>query len=72
MKVKSQVPLHPAFEAGQKWRMEGVTCHIGEVGKTLVNYKLLKDNVVRAPNSLGNQAVLAKHLTAKRAVLVRG
>ena len=52
--------------------MDGVTCHIGQVGKTLVNYKLLKDNVVRAPNSLGNQAVLAKHLTAKRAVLVRG
>ena len=71
MKVKSQVPLHPAFEAGQKWRMEGVTCHIGQVGKTLVNYKLLKDNVVRAPNSLENQAVLAKHLQAKQAVLMR-
>ena len=71
MKVKSQVPLHPAFEAGQKWRMEGVTCHIGPVGKTLVTYKLLKDNVVRAPNSLGNQIVLAKHLQAKQAVLMR-
>ena len=52
--------------------MEGVTCHIGQVGKTLVNYKLLKDNVVRGPNSLGNQLVLAKHLQAKQAVLVRG
>ena len=52
--------------------MEGVTCHIGQVGKTLVNYKLLKDYTVRAPNSLGNQAMLAKHLTMKRAVLVRG
>lgn len=72
MKVKRQVPLHPAFEAGQKWRMEGVTCHIGQVGRTLVNYKLLKDNVVRGPNSLGNQAVLAKHLAAKSAVLMRG
>ena len=70
MKVKSSISK-PGFEAGQVWRMEGVTCHIGQVGKTLVNYKLLKDNVVRAPNSLGNQAVLAKHLTAKRAVLVR-
>ena len=71
MKVKRQAPPHPAFEAGQKWRMEGVTCHIGPVGKTLVTYKLLKDNVVRAPNSLGNQIVLAKHLAAKQAVLVR-
>lgn len=72
MKVKSQAPLHPAFAAGQVWRMEGVTCHIAQVGKTLVTYKLLKDNVVRAPNSLGNQIVLAKHLQAKQAVLVRG
>lgn len=72
MKVKRQAPLHPAFEAGQKWRMGGVTCYIGQVGKTLVNYKLLKDNVVRAPNSLGNQVVLAKHLAAKQAVLMRG
>ena len=72
MKAKTQAPPHPAFEAGQKWRMDGVTCHIGQVGKTLVNYKLLNDNVVRAPNSLGNQAVLAKHLRAKQAVLLRG
>ena len=72
MKVKSQVPLHPAFEAGQKWRMDGVTCHISQVGKTLVHYNLLKDNVVRGSNSLGNQAVLAKYLAAKQAVLMRG
>lgn len=71
MKVKNRIP-QPVFEAGQVWRMEGVTCHIGQVGKTLVNYKLLKDNVARAPNSLENQKVLAKHLTAKQAVLVRG
>ena len=71
MKVKTRI-APPTFEAGQKWRMEGVTCHIGQVGKTLVNYKLLRDNVVRAPNSLENQAVLAKHLAAKQAVLMRG
>ena len=71
MKVRSS-NSKPAFEAGQVWRMEGVTCHIGQVGKTLVHYKLLKDNVVRAPNSLGNQLALAKHLQAKQAVLVRG
>ena len=62
----------PNAQAGQKWRMEGVTCYISQVGKTLVNYKLLKDNVVRAPNSLGTQVVLAKHLAAKQAVLMRG
>lgn len=71
MKVKPRVS-QPSFEQGQVWRMEGVTCHIGQVGKTLVNYKLLRDNVVRAPNSLENQKVLAKHLQAKQAVLVRG
>jgi hypothetical protein len=48
------------------------TCHLGQMGRTLVNYKLLKDHVVWAPNSLGNQAVLAKHLRSKQAVLVRG
>ena len=71
MKVKSSISKS-TFAAGQVWRIAGVTCHIGQVGKTLVNYKLLKDNVVRGPNSLGNQIVLAKHLAAKQAVLLRG
>lgn len=70
MKPKKQVS-QPAIEAGQVWRMEGVTCHIGQVGKTLVNYKLLKGDTVRGPSSLGNKEVLAKHLKAKKAVLVR-
>lgn len=71
MKPKKRV-AQPAIEAGQVWRMEGVTCHIGQVGKTLVNYKLLKGNTARVPSSLGNKEVLAKHLKAKKAVLVRG
>ncbi|MEQ2007154.1 MAG: hypothetical protein ABMA26_10170 [Limisphaerales bacterium] len=71
MKVKTR-NSQPPFEQGQIWRMEGVTCHIGQVGKTLVNYKLLKDSVVRGPNSLGNQKDLAEHLMAKQAVLVSG
>ena len=70
MKPKKQVS-QPAIEPGQVWRMEGVTCHIGQVGKTLVNYKLLKGDTVRGPSSLGNKEVLAKHLKAKKAVLVR-
>lgn len=42
MKVKRQVP-QPAFEAGQKWRMEGVTCHIGQVGRcSRINLLFLK------------------------------
>jgi hypothetical protein len=51
--------------------MDGVTCHIGQVGKTLVNYKLLKGDAVRGPSSLGNKEALTKHLKAKKAVLVR-
>ena len=70
MKPKKQVS-QPAIEAGQVWRMEGVTCHIGQVGKTLVNYKLLKGDTIRGPSSLGHKEVLAKHLKAKKAVLVR-
>ena len=34
-------------------------------------YKLLKGDTVRGPSSLGNKEVLAKHLKAKKAVLVR-
>lgn len=69
MKQKQRV-TQPALEAGQVWQMEGVTCHIGQVGKTLVNYKLLKGDTVRGPSSLGNKEVLAKHLKAKKAVLL--
>ena len=71
MKSKQRIS-QPAIVAGQVWQMEGVTCHIGQVGKTLVNYKLLKGDAVRGPSSLGNKEVLAKHLKAKKAVLVRG
>ena len=70
MKPKQRVP-RPAIEAGQVWQMADVTCHIGQVGKTLVNYKLLKGGAVRGPSSLGNKEALMKHLKAKKAVLVR-
>ena len=49
----------------------GVKCYIGQVGKTLVKYKLLKGDAVRGPSSLGNKEVLLKHLKSKKAVLVR-
>jgi len=70
MKSKPRVP-QPAIEAGQVWQMEAVTCHIGQVGKTLVNYKLLKGDAVRGPSSLGNKEALMKHLKAKKAVLLK-
>lgn len=69
--MKSKKVPQPAIEAGQIWRMDGVTCHIGQVGKTLVNYKLLKGNTVRGPSSLGNKEALTKHLKAKKAVLIQ-
>ena len=49
-----------------------ITCHIGEVGKRLVHYKMFKGKPVRMPSTLGNLEALAKHLKAKRAVLVQG
>ncbi|MEN9573364.1 MAG: hypothetical protein RL514_1219 [Verrucomicrobiota bacterium] len=61
----------PDIAAGQIWQMEGVACHIGQVGKTLVHYKLLKGDTVRAPSSLGNKEALTKHLKTKKAVLVK-
>ena len=70
MKVKRQAPPHPAFVAGQKWRMDGVTCHIGPVGKTLVTYKLLKDTAIRGACSLKNKPDLTRFLEVKKAVLV--
>ena len=49
-----------------------VNCHIGEVGKRLVHYKMFKGKPVRIPSTLGNLEVLTKHLKAKKAVLVQG
>lgn len=72
MKLKSRVPA-PSIATGQVWQMAGdVNCHIGEVGKRLVHYKMFKGKPVRTPSTLGNKEVLAKHLKAKRAVLVQG
>ncbi|MBI3743119.1 MAG: hypothetical protein HY261_02375 [Chloroflexi bacterium] len=71
MKLKSRIAW-PPLTTGQVWRMaDDVTCHIGEVGKRLVHYKLFKGKPVRIPSTLGNKEVLAKHLKAKKAVLVQ-
>jgi len=71
MKTKTGTP-RPEFVPGQVWRMQDSECHIGQVGKTLVNYKLLRGTNTRVPTTLGNKLVLEKHLKAKKAVLVKG
>ena len=72
MKLKRRVAA-PTLTKGQVWQMAGdVNCHIGEVGRRLVHYKMFKGKPVRIPSTLGNLEVLAKHLKAKKAVLVSG
>ena len=72
MKPKSRMPA-PDLTKGQVWRLNGdVNCHIGEVGKRLVHYKMFKGKPVRIPSTLGNLEALTKHLKAKKAVLVQG
>ena len=50
--------------------MDEITCHIGDVGKRLVHYKMFKGKPVRVPSKLGNKETLVKHLQAKKAVLL--
>jgi hypothetical protein len=72
MKSKSRIPT-PIIATGQVWRLnDEVTCHIGEVGRRLVHYKMFKGKPVRVPSTLGNKEVLAKHLKARKAVLMQG
>ena len=72
MKLKSRTSI-PPLTKGQVWRLnDDVSCHIGEVGKRLVHYKMFKGKPVRIPSTLGNLEVLVKHLKAKKAVLVQG
>ncbi len=72
MKLKGPTPTL-TLTTGQVWQMaDEVTCHIGEVGKRLVHYKLFKGKPVRMPSTLGNKEALVKHLKAKKAVLVQG
>ena len=70
MKAKSTVPW-PTIETGQVWQMNDTTCHIGDVGKRLVHYKMFKGKPTRIAPTLGNKEVLAKHLKEKNAILVQ-
>ena len=72
MSLKNGTP-RPALTAGQVWRIsDEITCHIGEVGKRLVHYKMFKGKPTRIAPTLGNREALEKHLKAKKAVLVEG
>lgn len=72
MKLKRRT-AKPILATGQVWQLNGdVNCHIGEVGKRLVHYKMFKGKPVRMPSTLGNLEALVKHLKARKAVLVEG
>lgn len=64
--------VQPSIEAGQVWQLAGRASHIGEMGKRLVHYKMLKDKALRGQVSLSNHEDLARHLEEKQAVLVHG
>mgnify|MGYP003331653602 CR=1 FL=1 len=71
--VKSKCSIAPInIATGQVWHMNGINCHIGEVGKRLVHYKLFKGKPARMPSTLGNKEALVERLRRQGAVLVKG
>ena len=60
------------LQTGQIWQMENSNVRIGDVGKTLVEYKLLKTRLNdRGPIRLINRLVLQDFLKLNRAILVQ-
>lgn len=68
MKVKSP-NLSLTFKVGQVWQMDETTCHIREVGKTLVHYKMFKVTQLGRAASMANKDELAQFLRTRKAVL---
>lgn len=66
---KKTLPFQP-FQSGQIWRMENSHVHIGQVGKTLVEYKHLKTKVNRGPLRLIGKGDLQHFLELNNAVLI--
>jgi len=64
------IPLEP-FQTGQIWQMENSNVRIGDVGKTLVEYKLLDGRLNRGRNHLIAKLALQDFLKLNRAILVR-
>jgi len=71
MNQKSRIPLK-LLATGQVWRMKGSHLDIDLVGKYLVHYKLIKQEVKRTPMSLSSIKAVAKYLKDNKAVLVPG
>jgi hypothetical protein len=71
MNQKSRIPLK-LLETGQVWRMEDSHLDIDLVGKYLVHYKLIKQEVKRTPMSLSSIKDVEKYLKDNKAVLVQG
>ena len=67
---KKTLPSQP-FQSGQIWRMENSHVHIGQVGKTLVEYKHLRTKVNRGPVRLIGKGDLQDFLALNKAVLIR-
>ena len=60
----------PPFQSGQIWQMEKSHILIGEVGKTLVEYKVLKGTLNRGPIRLTGQPALQDFLKVHKAILL--
>ena len=68
---KGRIPLK-LLETGQVWRMKGSHLDVDLVGKYLVHYKLIKQEVKRTPTSLSSIKEVQKYLTDNKAVLRPG
>ena len=68
---KRRIPPKP-LETGQVWRMEDSHLDISRVGKYLVHYKLIKQEVKRTPMSLSSIKDVVKYLKHNKAVLLPG
>jgi len=67
---KKSVTMQP-FQSGQIWQMQNSNVRIGEVGKTLVEYKLLRGELNRGPLRLVGKPALQDFLKLHGAVLVQ-
>jgi hypothetical protein len=67
---QKSITIQP-FQSGQIWQMENSNVRIGEVGKTLVEYKLLKGEANRGPLRLTGKPALQDFLKVHKAVLLQ-
>jgi hypothetical protein len=70
MMRKSRIPVGP-FQSGQLWQVGEANVLIGQVGKTLVQYKLYKAKNPRVSTSLSAKRELEQYLRKNKAILVQ-